>query len=194
MGRFAQSAWIIPVFAVAVGALAPAHVHAAATAQGVALSATAGCNRGDLDITLTTADAHIDSWLATNLAGATLVQDQAATVGLATFTGTWSPYLIGRTGFLIGQLPGTLVGSYASVGETPPDASNTAEFFVFYNCSTRQVLYSCYGAYGSCPQTAQAAAALVAPPGVPALDRSALLLTVLVLAAAGGLALRHRSL
>ena len=35
------------------------------------------------------------------------------------------------------QPAGTQVASYAYVGETPPDAANTAEFFVFYNCTTR---------------------------------------------------------
>ena len=33
-----------------------------------------------------------------------------------------------------------LIGSYAYVGTTPPTAATTAEFFVYYNCSTRQVV------------------------------------------------------
>ena len=60
--------------------------------------------------------------------------------------------------FLPSQPADTLIGSYAYVGETPPDATNTAEFFVFYNCSTREIIQSCFGPYGSCPQTAQQAA------------------------------------
>ncbi len=148
---------------------------------------------GDLDITLTTTGASTDGWLATNLAGATLIQGAGPT-GVSNFSGTFQGFKIGPSGFNIVQPPDTLVGSYASVGGTSPNASDTAEFFVYYNCSTRQVLYSCYGAYGSCPQTAQAAAALIAAPSVPTLDRWALLATLLVLAAAGGLALRRRSL
>ncbi len=57
-------------------------------------------------------------------------------------------------GFSSAQPPGTVIGSYAYVGETPPIASDTAEFFILYNCSTRQVLYQCFGPYGVCPQRA----------------------------------------
>jgi hypothetical protein len=192
MGRTARSAWIIRLFAFALGLAAPMHADAAATAQGVALDTSADCSHGDLDLTLSTAGANRESWLATNPAGATLVQGEGAT-GLANFSGTFPDFRIGPTGFLVAQPANTLIGSYAYVGETPPSASNTAEFFVYYNCTTRQVLYSCFGAYGSCPQTAQSAAVLTAST-VPTLEPLAVALTVLVLAAAGGLALRrHRT-
>ena len=192
MGRTARSAWIIRLFAFVLGLAAPMHADAAATAQGVALDTSADCSHGDLDLTLSTAGANRESWLATNSAGATLVQGEGAT-GLANFSGTFPDFRIGPTGFLVAQPANTLIGSYAYVGETPPSASNTAEFFVYYNCTTRQVLYSCFGAYGSCPQTAQSAAVLTAP-NVPTLEPLAVALTVLVLAAAGGLALRrHRT-
>ena len=192
MGRTARSAWIIRLFAFALGLAAPMHADAAATAQGVALNTSADCSHGDLDLTLSTAGANRESWLATNPAGATLVQGEGAT-GLANFSGTFPDFRIGPTGFLVAQPANTLIGSYAYVGETPPSASNTAEFFVYYNCTTRQVLYSCFGAYGSCPQTAQSAAVLTAS-NVPTLEPLAVALTALVLAAAGGLALRrHRS-
>jgi hypothetical protein len=192
MGRTARSAWIIRLFAFALGLAAPMHADAAATAQGVALNTSADCSHGDLDLTLSTAGANRESWLATNPAGATLVQGEGAT-GLANFSGTFPDFRIGPTGFLVAQPANTLIGSYAYVGETPPSASNTAEFFVYYNCTTRQVLYSCFGAYGSCPQTAQSAAVLTAST-VPTLEPLAVALTVLVLAAAGGLALRrHRT-
>lgn len=191
MGRYARSAWIIRLFAFALGVALPLHANAAATAQGVALAAGADCSRGDLDLTLSTAGANRESWLATNAAGATLAQGEGAT-GLGNFSGTFSPFRIGLTGFQVTQPANTLIGSYAYVGETPPSASNTAEFFVYYNCTTRQVLYSCFGAYGSCPQTAQSAAALTVPT-VPALGPLALALTTLILGAAGGFALRRRS-
>jgi hypothetical protein len=190
MGRTARSAWIIRVFAFVLGVAAPWHAEAAAAAQGVALDASADCSRGDLDLKLSTADAHRESWLATNAAGATLAQSEGAT-SLGNFSGTFTGFRIGPTGFLVAQPPNTLIGSYAYVGETPPSASNTAEFFVYYNCSTRKVMYSCSGAYGSCPQTAQAAA-VFATSGVPALDPMALALTVLLLGAAGGLALSRQ--
>ena len=89
------------------------------------------------------------------------------------------------------QPAATLVGSYAYVGETPPSASNTAEFFVLYNCTTRAVLLSCFGPYGSCPQTAQAAFSTLLPK-IPAQGPLALTLTALLVATAGGLALSRR--
>ena len=187
MGRPARSAWIIRLFAIALGATTPGLAHGAATAQGVALNASAGCSRGDLDITLTTVAANRESWRATNLAGTTLVQAEAAT-SLSTFTGTFTGFQIV---FLAGQPANTLVGSYAYVGETPPAAANTAEFFVYYNCTTRQVLLACFGAYGTCPQTAQQAAAALTLP-IPALGKWTLPLTVLLVAGGGVLALRRR--
>ena len=190
MGRYAQSGSIIRIFAFALCALAQIPAHAAATAQGVALNASAGCDRGDLDLTLTTAGANRESWRATNLSGAVLVQGEART-GLSSFSGTFVDFQVGPSGFLIAQPANTLVGSYAYVGETPPDPSNTAEFFVYYNCSTREVLLACVGPYGKCPQTAQLAAAALARQ-VPTLDRWALPLTIMLIAAAGGLAMRRR--
>ena len=74
----------------------------------------------------------------------------------------------------------------------PPDASNTAEFFVFYNCTTRQVLLSCFGPYGTCPQTAQQALAALSPK-VPALSTLGLLVTIVLVAGAGGRALSRRT-
>ena len=187
MGQAARSAWIIRLFAIALGATAPGLAHGAATAQGVALNASAGCSRGDLDLTLTTAAANRESWRATNLSGTTLIQAEAAT-SLSTFTGTFTGFQIV---FLAGQPANTLIGSYAYVGETPPSAANTAEFFVYYNCTTRQVLLACFGAFGKCPQTAQQAAAALALQ-IPALGAWALPLTVLMVTGAGALALRRR--
>ena len=190
MGRSARSTWIIRLFAVALGIAAPWHAEGAATAGGVALDANADCSRGDLDLTLTTAGANRESWLATNAAGATLVQGEGAT-SLGNFNGTFNDFRIGPTGFLVTQPANTLVGSYAYVGETPPSAANTAEFFVYYNCTTRKVLYSCSGPYGTCPQTAKAAAVLAATK-VPTLEPVALMLTALIVAGAGGVAFSRR--
>src|SRR5437899_6797694 len=110
MGRTARSAWIIRLFALALGLAAPMHADAAATAQGVALNTSADCSHGDLDLTLSTAGANRESWLATNPAGATLVQGEGAT-GLANFSGTFPDFRIGPTGFLVAQPANTLIGS-----------------------------------------------------------------------------------
>jgi hypothetical protein len=188
MGRSARSAWITRLFAFVLAVAAPLHAEGAATAEGVALDANADCSRGDLDIALTTAGANREFWHATNAAGATLGANEHQT-NLGNFSGTFNGFQVGP--FSVTQPANTLIGSYAYVGETPPSAANTAEFFVYYNCTTRKVLYSCFGSYGSCPQTAQAAAPLVAP-SVPTLGPVALTLTALIVAAGGGLALSRR--
>ena len=188
MGGLAQSAWIIRVFAALVAATSPALALAAATAQGVALNASAGCSNGNLDLTLTTAGANREAWRATNLAGATFSQGENPTANLPNFSGTFVGFQIP---FSPSQPADTQVASYAYVGETPPSAGNTAEFFVFYNCTTRAVLLSCFGPYGTCPQTAQQALALLVP-RIPAQGPLALTLTALLVGAAGGLALSRK--
>jgi hypothetical protein len=195
MGRTAQSVWILRLFAAVLFATAAVHAHAAAFAEGVALSASAGCTAGDLAITLTTSGASSESWFATNLAGTTLVQGGGGT-SLMNISATFDSFKVGPIGFVVSQPPNTLIGSYAWVGAAQPTASNTAEFFVYYNCGNPpqvapQVLLRCFGPYGTCPQTAPQAAAQLAR-GVPALGKWALPLTLMLVAAAGGLALRRR--
>lgn len=164
----------------------PVLAHAAATAQGVALNASAGCTTGDLDLTLTTVGATREFGQATNLAGATLATFEQATT-LGTFSGAFTGYQIGP--FAPAQPPSTLIGSYAYVGTTPPSSATTAEFFVYYNCSTRQVLLSCFGAYGTCPKTALQAQAAIP---IPTLDKAGLALAMLLLALSALAALRRR--
>jgi hypothetical protein len=171
----------------------PVLVHAAATAQGVALNINAGCSAANLDLTLTTVGASREFGLATDLTGATLNTFEQATPSLGTFSGTFEP--VDGSGYHIQPLtppalPSTLIGAYAYVGTTPPSAATTAEFFVYYNCSTRQVLLSCFGPYGSCPQTAQAAQAAIP---IPALDTWRLALAMLLLLLSALVALRRRA-
>jgi hypothetical protein len=123
---------------------------AAATAQGVALNADANCVRADLDLTLTTVNANREYGLVT-LSDGTVLEEFEYNTHLGNMNGTYVGY---GMGFSSAQPPGTVVGAYAYIGETPPDASDTAEFFVLYNCSTREVLYRCFGPFGSCPQRA----------------------------------------
>lgn len=138
---------------VAVLFLCAPDVFALATAQGVALdAANANCtDSADLNITFTS-DANVtrEYGRITNLAGDQLGYFEHAT-GFQNHSGTYVGY-----GQPIGpdQPSGSLIGTYAYVGNTPPDSA-TAEFFILYNCSTKQVLFSCYGQYGTCPQTAQ---------------------------------------
>src|SRR5678816_2262815 len=93
MGRAAQSAWIICVFAVLASTLQPGAAAANAVAQGVALNPAAGCSNGNLDITLTTIGAQREGWRATTLAGSTISQGEVPT-GLVTFSGTFVGFQI----------------------------------------------------------------------------------------------------
>jgi hypothetical protein len=190
MGRYAQSAWIILFFATVLVTAWPVLAVAAVTADGVALGAGAGCSNGRLDITLTNNGATRESWRATNLAGTTLTQGEGPTNFPPGTSNGFFPQV-----FLSSQPPDTLIGSYAYVGEAPPDATNAAEFFVFYKCSLAgaEVLLTCFGPYGTCPQTAQQGMARLAVPGIPALGPLTLALTAMLVAGAGGLALARRA-
>jgi hypothetical protein len=177
------ASWIL----LGLGLGLPALAHAAATAQGVALNASASCSSADLDLTLTTVGALREFGLATNLAGATLNTFEQATPFLGTFSGTFVDYQINP--LTPAQPSETLIGSYAYVGTTPPTAATTAEFFVYYNCSTRKVLLSCFGPFGTCPKTALQAQAAIP---VPTLDRAGIALAALLLALSALLTLRRR--
>jgi hypothetical protein len=190
MGRPAQCAWIILFFAIALAALSPVHAVAAVTANAVVFGGGDGCSNGRIDITLTNSGATRESWRATNLAGATLTQGEGPS-GFASGTSTgFFPQL-----FVSSQPVDTLIGSYAYVGATPPGATSTAEFFVFYKCSIplAEVLLTCFGPYGTCPQTAQEAAARLAVPRIPALGPLTLVLMAVLVAGVGGLALARRT-
>jgi hypothetical protein len=108
--------------------------------------------------------------------GSTISQGENPAGLVANLSGTFVGFQIV---FSPAQAAGSQVASYAYVGEAPPSATDTAEFFVFYQCTTREVLLSCYGPYGTCPQTAQQALALLAP-GIPTQGPLALSLTALL--------------
>jgi len=186
MGRTALSASILRFFVAALCAMAPVLAQATATAQGVALNSAAGCITADLDLTVTTAGATTELWQATTLSGQISGGSQVTTP--ANYA-----VLPVRIGIPLSPQPppNTLIGSYVRIGDALPSAATTAEFFVYYNCSTRQVLLACYGPYGSCPQTATQAAARFASQ-VPGLSGNALAVAVLLVAAAGALALSRR--
>jgi hypothetical protein len=191
MGRHAQCAWIIRFFSIALAMASPTFAVAAVTADAVALGAGAGCGNGRLEVTLTSTGASWESWSATNLAGTTLTFGAGSTgflPGMSTrsFPQNFSPL----------QQDGTLIGSYAYVGDPSPDATDTAEFFIFYKCSLAgaEVLLACKGPYGTCPQTAQEAMArLAAMPRIPAVGPLTLALMAMLVAGAGGLALARRT-
>ena len=67
---------------------------AAATAQGVALNASAGCSNGNLDITLTTVGANREGWRATNAAGSDDLPRREGLRGSPNFSGTFTGFQI----------------------------------------------------------------------------------------------------
>jgi len=194
MGRHAQGAWIFRIFAIALAAMSPVPALAAVTADAVGFAGGDGCSNGRIAVTLTNSGANSgamrESWRATNLAGATLTQGEGPS-GFASGTSTGSfPQL-----FVSSQPVNTLIASYAYVGDTPPDATSTAEFVVFYKCSlpVAEVLLTCFGPYGTCPQTAQEAMARLSLPQIPALGPLTLVLMAVLVAGVGGLALARRT-
>ncbi len=111
-----------------------------------------------------------------NVAGASIGSyDQAGLLTGGSFSGTWTQPIT------LPQPPNTLIGSYGGAGDAGLSTANTAEFFVLYNCTTRQVIYRCTGNLGSCPTTAAQGLARISEP-IPAtspLARVALLLTLI---------------
>jgi hypothetical protein len=191
MGRHARRAWIIRFFAIVLATMSPTLAVAAVTANSVAFSGGDGCSTGRIDVALTNSGATRESWRATNLAGTTLIAGEGPN-GFS--SGTTTGFF--PQPFVSSQPVGTLIASYAYVGETPPSATSTAEFMVFYKCAlpVAEVLLVCFGPYGTCPQTAQEAMLLIGTaPRIPALGPLTLALMAMLVAGVGGFALARRT-
>jgi len=120
-------------------------------AQGVSLNESANCNgEASLDITFTAVNPHRE-FGQTSLRSGTITGSFEQDTGFQNYSGTFFHYGIY---FDPPQPADTLIGSYAYVGETPPGLTDTLEFFILFNCTNRHILFSCYGSYGTCPQTA----------------------------------------
>ncbi len=89
--------------------------------------------------------------IVTTQDGTTLMSFDQAT-GFQNFSGTFSGYNFASPAWSVPA--GTIVGLYAYIGQTPYNSTNTIEWFVAYVCDTQQIVSSCYGSYGSCPQSA----------------------------------------
>jgi hypothetical protein len=190
MGGHARCAWIIQFFAIVLATMSPALAVAAVTANSAVFNGGDGCTNGRIDIALTNSGASRESWRATNLAGTTLIAGEGPNGFSSGATTGFFPQP-----FVSSQPAGTLIASYAYVGETPPSAASTAEFLVFYKCAlpVAEVLLVCFGPYGTCPQTAQEAMArMEVAPKIPALGPLTLVLMAMLVAGVGGLALARR--
>jgi|APFre7841882724_1041349.scaffolds.fasta_scaffold35001_2 hypothetical protein len=175
-----------------LGALAVALVSGSIAAQSppsVQLAPTADCQTS----------ANVQWWFTyttnpvrefgriTNGSGLTIGSYEiASTLTGGTFNRTWQQPIT------LPQPPDTLIGSYGSAGDNPPTSAGTSEFFVLYNCTTKQVLYSCTGSYGSCPTSALEGIAKIAE-SIPATSPAPLAALLLALFATGALALRRRT-
>jgi len=123
----------------------------------------------------------------TNVAGTTIGSyDQASVLTGGAFNGTWTQPIT------LPQPPNTLIGSYGGAGDAALTAANTAEFFVLYNCTTRQVIYRCSGNLGTCPTTAAQGLARISEPIPTTLPATQAVLLVLLIGT-GSFLLRRRA-
>lgn len=117
----------------------------------VSLGADASCDYGqvEIDSTATSAPAREAVIATTSLEPVPLVDlEQASTIG-SSYSGPFN------YPFPAAQPTGTRIGLYGYLGETPPSAAGTSEFFVVYACDTagaNEVVNVCSGPYGTCPQ------------------------------------------
>jgi hypothetical protein len=159
----------------------------AGTALSVGLAASASCSNADLQVSwINAGDPNWQFGIVTNQAGATIggFGPSGPRTGVNNYTGSYGQVQT------VTQPPGTIVGSYAWVanGTSVPTSANAIEFSVIFNCSTKAVLYSCFGAYGSCKQTA----AGFIQATVPTMRPELLAAMALLLALIGAFYVRHR--
>jgi hypothetical protein len=112
--------------------------------------------------------------------------DVASVLTGGSFDGTWT------VGYNNPQPPNTLVGVYGGAGDLALTLANTAEFFVLFNCTTRQVIYRCTGNLGSCPTTAAQGLARISEP-IPVTSPATLAALLLTLVGTGALVLLRRA-
>jgi hypothetical protein len=137
------------VTAIAATAL-PASANSVITATSVSLGAGANCGNADLVLGMDAGAVTHESGTVSIVSGqlGSFVQ----TTSLNGFNGLFN---FGMS--MTSQPTGSLVGSYAWVGVNPPSGADTAEWFVLYvsgPTGTNNVIDTCYGDYGTCPQTA----------------------------------------
>lgn len=123
----------------------------------------------------------------TNVAGTMIGSyDQPSVLTGGSFSGTWTQPIT------LPQPPNTLIGSYGGAGDAALTVPNTAEFFILYNCTTRQVIYRCSGNLGSCPTTAAQGLARISEP-IPTTSPVTLTALLLTLIGTGAFLLGRRA-
>ena len=151
---------LAPMVLVVVGVLVapgPAGAQAEVVARGAALSTSASCAQGDIEIEY--AGSAIERQVTTfTAADGRELHRYDVDAYAATHDGT--EYILSQT--RQPPPPGTLVAVHVTIGSSPADAA-TAEFFVGYVCDStpndqggvNEVVYTCVGVAGTCPTTAQ---------------------------------------
>lgn len=155
--RFAVAAGI----AVVVGLPAPAGAQSSIDPQGAALSASASCSQGDIEITYTASGVERQITDFTSADGRTLHHYD---VRVYSSNHRDVEYILSQTD--APPAPGTLVAVHVTIGSSPPDAS-TGEFLVAYTCDATSndegghnvVILTCAAMYGTCPKNAAEVAA-----------------------------------
>jgi hypothetical protein len=142
-------------FLAAIGALLSGFAVSAfaGTALSVGLAPSASCSNADLQVSwLNAGDPNWQYGIVTSQTGAVLggFGPSGPRTGVNNYTGSYGQVQT------VTQPPGSITGSYAWVanGTSTPTPSNALEFSVVFNCSTKAILYSCYGAYGTCLKSA----------------------------------------
>ena len=154
--------YVVLVLLMLVGATSTfTPVQAANSVSSLGL-ASGTCSAGSLSISITLdVAAAREAGRVTNLSGSVLSSFEHASLAGTSYAGSYG------FGSWATQPNGTIIGLYGYIGQTPPSASDTVEFFLAYNCGTGNVVYTCQGAYGTCPQSAADIPITVFGPVIP---------------------------
>jgi hypothetical protein len=159
----------------------------AGTALSVGLNASASCSNADLQVSwINAGDPNWQFGQDTDQTGAIIggFGPSGPRTGTNNYTGSYGQAQTTT------QPPGAITGSYAWVanGTSVPTPANAIEFSVIFNCTTKQILYSCFGAYGTCLKSASGFST-----AVPAMRPELMVAMAAILALLGALYLRRRS-
>ena len=137
---------------------APASAQSTVDARSAALSSSATCTFGDIEITYTGTGVERQ---VTTFSEAGDVTHHYFDVWAYTHTHDGLEYILSQT-----EAPppaGAVMAVHTTIGTSPPSAETTGEFIVVYQCDplanaqggNNVVLATCAGPYGTCFQTAE---------------------------------------
>lgn len=157
----------VPVVALALAAVvlasmivqaAPAGAATPVVPRGAALSKSASCFQGDIEITY--AGQGVERQVTTfSVEDGRILQAYDVRAYAPNHDGV--EYILSQT--RNAPPAGTIVAVHVTIGTSPPDPASTGEFFVAYRCDSQPnskggnnvVVSSCVGLYGTCPKAAK---------------------------------------